>query len=294
MNQNVRISLYIAVPIIFWMLSGFFVEDKKPEIIENTSLSSIEIKKSVASYFQPSIKLKANSISERRVEVRAKTTGEVVQIGARQGDFVEQDALLCSLGVVELNRTEVKAPFSGYIESIVKPGNFLDRGQICATIIDLDPIKFVAEVPEIQVSKVNIGQEAIIELITNQRVNGNLTFVSKSASPKTKTFKIESEIVNSSGSIKDGVTATMTIRTDPVLAHRISPSILVLDDLGRIGVKVVNSNNVVEFSEVQIIEDLEEGLWISGLPDSVQIIVQGQGFVEDGQIITDNLITNNG
>ena len=294
MNQNVRISLYIAVPIIFWMLSGFFVEDKKPEVIENTSLSSIEIKKSVASYFQPSIKLKANSISERRVEVRAKTTGEVVQIGARQGDFVEQDALLCSLGVVELNRTEVKAPFSGYIESIVKPGNFLDRGQICATIIDLDPIKFVAEVPEIQVSKVNIGQEAIIELITNQRVNGNLTFVSKSASPKTKTFKIESEIVNSSGSIKDGVTATMTIRTDPVLAHRISPSILVLDDLGRIGVKVVNFNNVVEFSEVQIIEDLEEGLWISGLPDSVQIIVQGQGFVEDGQIITDNLITNNG
>ena len=294
MNQNVRISLYIAVPIIFWMLSGFFVEDKKPEIIENTSLSSIEIKKSVASYFQPSIKLKANSISERRVEVRAKTTGEVVQIGARQGDFVEQDALLCSLGVVELNRTEVKAPFSGYIESIVKPGNFLDRGQICATIIDLDPIKFVAEVPEIQVSKVNIGQEAIIELITNQRVNGNLTFVSKSASPKTKTFKIESEIVNSSGSIKDGVTATMTIRTDPVLAHRISPSILVLDDLGRIGVKVINSNNVVEFSEVQIIEDLEEGLWISGLPDSVEIIVQGQGFVEDGQIITDNLITNNG
>lgn len=294
MNQNVRISLYIAVPIIFWMLSGFFVEDKKPEVIENTSLSSIEIKKSVASYFQPSIKLKANSISERRVEVRAKTTGEVVQIGARQGDFVEQDGLLCSLGVVELNRTEVKAPFSGYIESIVKPGNFLDRGQICATIIDLDPIKFVAEVPEIQVSKVNIGQEAIIELITNQRVNGNLTFVSKSASPKTKTFKIESEIVNSSGSIKDGVTATMTIRTDPVLAHRISPSILVLDDLGRIGVKVVNSNNVVEFSEVQIIEDLEEGLWISGLPDSVEIIVQGQGFVEDGQIITDNLITNNG
>ena len=294
MNQNVRISLYIAIPIIFWMLSGVFVEDKKPEVIENTSLSSVEIKNSVASYFQPSIKLKANSISERRVEVRAKTTGEVVQIGARQGDFVEQDALLCSLGVVELNRTEVKAPFSGYIESIVKPGNFLDRGQICATIIDLDPIKFVAEVPEIQVSKVNIGQEAIIELITNQRVTGNLTFVSKSASPKTKTFKIESEIVNSSGSIKDGVTATMTIRTDPVLAHRISPSILVLDDLGRIGIKVVNSNNVVEFSEVQIIEDLEEGLWISGLPDSVEIIIQGQGFVEDGQIITENLITNNG
>ena len=106
MNQNVRISLYIAVPIIFWMLSGFFVEDKKPEVIENTSLSSIEIKKSVASYFQPSIKLKANSISERRVEVRAKTTGEVVQIGARQGDFVEQDALPVSYTHLRAHETQ--------------------------------------------------------------------------------------------------------------------------------------------------------------------------------------------
>ena len=33
-----------------------------------------------------------------------------------------------NLGVVELNRTEVKAPFSGYIEQIVKP-QILERGQ---------------------------------------------------------------------------------------------------------------------------------------------------------------------
>ena len=32
MNQNVRISLYIIVPIIFWMLSGIFVEQKEAEI----------------------------------------------------------------------------------------------------------------------------------------------------------------------------------------------------------------------------------------------------------------------
>ena len=46
-------------------------------------------------------------------------------IGAVQGEFIEKDTVLCSLGVVELNRTEVKAPFSGFIEEIVKPGNFL-------------------------------------------------------------------------------------------------------------------------------------------------------------------------
>ena len=87
------------------------------------------------------------------------------------------------LGVVELNRTEVKAPFSGYIEQIVKPGNFLERGQVCATIIQLNPISFIAGVPEYDINKVRINQKVNLELVTGQSINGKLTFVSKSASP---------------------------------------------------------------------------------------------------------------
>ena len=59
--------------------------------------------------------------------LKQKTSGEVVMIGAVQGEFIEKDTVLCSLGVVELNRTEVKAPFSGFIEEIVKPGNFFGK-----------------------------------------------------------------------------------------------------------------------------------------------------------------------
>jgi multidrug efflux system membrane fusion protein len=68
---------------------------------------------STALAYQPLIKLKSTTVSETRVEVKAKTSGEVVKIGSRQGDFIQKDSVLCSLGIVELNRTEVKAPFSG-------------------------------------------------------------------------------------------------------------------------------------------------------------------------------------
>ena len=34
-----------------------------------------------------------------------------------------------------------------------------------------------------------------------------------------------------------------------------------------------------------IVEDLEDGLWISGIPETVDLIVKGHGFVEDGQKI---------
>ena len=84
-------------------------------------------------------------------------------IGAVQGEFVEKDTVLCSLGVVELNRTEVKAPFSGFIEEIVKPGNFLERGQVCSTIIQLDPISVVAGVPEYDINKVRINQSVFVD-----------------------------------------------------------------------------------------------------------------------------------
>ena len=270
------------------MLSGIFVEEKGPTLVEDNNAASIEIRKSTPTMFSPSIKLKATSNSERRVAVKAKTTGEVVEIGAKEGDFVKKDSLLCKLGIVELNRTEVKSPFSGYIESIVKPGNFLDRGQVCATIIDLDPIKFIAEIPEIRIADVKVGQKVLIELITGEKIEGKLSFVSKSASPQTKTFRVESEISNPLGAIKDGVTSTITIQTDEILSHKISPSILDLDDSGNIGVKVLDSENIIRFVPIYIVEDLEEGLWISGIPQTVNLVVKGHGFVEDGQMILDN------
>ena len=287
MTKNIRISLYIFIPILLWMISGLFVKDAVKNEVPKNDLFTVGTLLSEAVSYQPTIKLKATSRSEARVDVRAKTSGEVVKIGSTQGNFVEKDSVLCSLGVVELNRTEVKAPFSGFIEQIVKPGNFLERGQVCATIIQLNPIIFVAEVPEFNINKVETGQDVDIRLVTGEFVNGKLTFVSKSASPSTRTFKVESQIENKNGIVRDGITAEMTIKTKLVMAHKISPSILLLNDEGKIGIRSVE-NDIVKFHNITILEDSESGLWITGIPKELELIVQGQGFVEDGQKVLIN------
>ena len=289
MTKNIRISLFILAPIILWMLSGILINDDVVEVKKENKLFQVGVIKSSATLFQPLIKLKATTESEARVNVKAKTSGEVVKIGAKQGEFVEKDDVLCSLGIVELNRTEVKAPFSGYLEQIVKPGNFLERGQVCATIIQLDPITFIAEVPEFNINKVNTGQEVTLDLITGETVNGKLTFVSKSASTSTRTFKVESQVKNDSGQIRDGITSEMTIKIEKILAHQISPSILILNDDGKLGVRSVE-NNIVIFYEVVILEDSASGLWVSGIPENLDLITQGQGFVEDGQKVLINIL----
>ena len=285
MSKNLRISFYILLPLSFWMISGLFVEEKIIEEDKISSFATVAVMKSNSEFYKPEILLKATALSERRVNVRAKTSGEVVKIGARQGEFIKKDFILCSLGVVELNRTEVKSPFSGYIESVVKPGNFIERGQVCATIIQLNPIIFVAEVPEISIAKVKVGQNVDINLVTGQKVSGILSFVSKSASPATKTFRVEVEIQNKDGLIKDGLTADLIIKTDKVKAHKISPSILILDDDGKLGVRITNSENIVEFYEIEIVQDSPEGLRATGIPEGSNIIIQGQGFVEEGQLV---------
>ena len=288
LTKNIRISLYILIPIIIWMISGFFVNDKVDAPDSSVELFSVQSVISNAVEYQPLIKLKAATKSEARVDVKAKTSGEVVAIGANQGKFVAKDTVLCSLGVVEVNRTQVKAPFSGFIEQIVKPGNFLERGQVCATIIQLNPISFIAGVPEYDINKVRVGQKVNLELVTGQKINGKLTFVSKSASPDTRTFIVESQIENPQGLVKDGLTANMTIKIDKVKAHKISPSILLLNDGGKLGIRIVVNSKIAKFIEITILEDSEEGLWVTDIPEDVEIITQGQGFVEDGQEVLTN------
>ena len=283
MSKNVRISLYILVPIIGWLISGQFIEEEVIQKKSSKDLTSVIIEKSEAEFFSPKVTLNAAATSEKRVRVIAKTSGEVMPNNVTQGQWVEKDQVLCRLGVVELNRTEVKAPFRGYVERIIKPGNFVNRGEVCAVIIELDPVTFVAEVPEAEIKNIVKGQNVSIMLVTGEIISSKLSFVSKSATPSTRSFRVEAEVRNPKGLIRDGITGTLEISTNKILANKISPSILLLSDSGTIGIRIVNNDNVVEFRPIKILEDTKDGLWVHGIPNASNLIVRGQGFVEDGQ-----------
>ena len=283
MSKNVRISLYILIPIIGWLISGQFIEEEVIQKKSSQDLTSVIIEKSEAKFFSPKVTLNAAATSEKRVRVIAKTSGEVMPNNVTQGQWVEKDQVLCRLGVVELNRTEVKAPFRGYVERIIKPGNFVNRGEVCAVIIELDPVTFVAEVPEAEIKNIVKGQNVSIMLVTGEIISSKLSFVSKSATPSTRSFRVEAEVRNPNGLIRDGITGTLEISTNKILANKISPSILLLSDSGTIGIRMVNNDNVVEFRPIKILEDTQDGLWVHGIPNASNLIVRGQGFVEDGQ-----------
>ena len=184
----------------------------------------------------------------------------------------------------ELERLVIKAPFKGLLESdTAELGSLLQPGALCATIVQLDPIKLVGFVPESQVNRVKVGAIAGARLAAGgNEVQGRVTFVSRSSDPTTRTFLTEIEVPNPDLAIRDGQTAEILIASEGADAHLVPQSALTLNDEGALGLRLANTDNIVEFHEVSLIRDTVDGVWVTGLPTEANIIVVGQEYVIEG------------
>ncbi len=183
----------------------------------------------------------------------------------------------------EMDRLTIEAPFQGLLESdTAELGSLMQPGTLCATIIQLDPIKLVGFVPETEVNRVQVGALASAQLVTGRQVEGRVTFLSRSADETTRTFEVEITVPNEDLTIRDGQTATIRISAEGAKAHLLPQSALTLSNEGQLGVRTVGAGDVVDFMPVRVLRDTAEGVWIDGLPETTDIIVVGQEFVVKG------------
>ncbi|MGR3323131.1 MAG: efflux RND transporter periplasmic adaptor subunit [Pseudooceanicola sp.] len=184
----------------------------------------------------------------------------------------------------EIDRLTIRAPFGGLLESdTAELGTLLQTGGLCATVIQLDPIKLVGYIPETEVNRVEEGARAGARLATGGNdIVGTVTFLSRSADPATRTFRVEIEVPNPDLAIRDGQTVEIGIEAEGAQAHLLPQSVLTLDDDGTLGVCIVAEGDVAEFVPVDMMRDTARGVWLTGLPDQADVIVIGQEFVVDG------------
>lgn len=183
----------------------------------------------------------------------------------------------------EIALLTITAPFDGLLESdAAELGSLMQAGSLCAEVIQLDPIKVVGYVPETEVARVALGAQAQADLATGETVTGQVTFLSRSADPTTRTFEVEITVPNPDLAIRDGQTASIAIAAQGALAHKLPQSALTLNNEGQLGVRVVEPGDIVGFRPVRVLRDEADGLWVGGLPDAADVIVVGQDFVTAG------------
>ena len=288
-KQTYKTAAICAAFLTIWMISGSLVEEENFTKSDSSldTLSSVTILNSKAIDKSKILKSSGFTEADKFVQVRAELSGRVISRPAKQGDFVEKGDLICQLYIAGREAyPKIVAPFSGYLESLrVDEGDFLNTGAVCASLIDPDPMLLVADIAEKDIAQIQLGSEASAKLISGRLIAGNVSFIASSADKNTRTFRVEISVDNKDRTIRDGVSAEIYIKGKEEPAHKISPAILALNDQGKLGVRTVTPDNTVEFREIKILEDTNNGMWVSGLGKDARIITLGQEYVFQGQTV---------
>jgi len=229
--------------------------------------------------------------TQRKTELDAKRrlidTGALpkLELVNLEAQFKAAEAALAA-AEAERDRGVVRAPWDGIITDVpvdIGQAAFSFSGRDIAQLIKLDPMLAVVEVAERKLGGIHVGGTAEVRLVTGQTAQGRIRYVASMASPQIRTYRVEVEVPNADGAIPDGITAEVTLPMAAAPAARVPRSALTFSSAGDLGVRTVGDDDKVAFVPVGIVEDEQSFMWVSGLGDGAQVIVQGQDFVSEGQ-----------
>jgi multidrug efflux system membrane fusion protein len=229
------------------------------------------------------------TLEQKRVELEAKRrlllTNAVskLELDTLQAQFKVAEAAVAT-AEAERDRSIILAPWDGIITEVSEVGTaaFSFTGKEIIKMVGLDPVLALVEVSERNAARVKVGTMADVRFANGLTRQGRIRYVSPSASDNTRTYRVEVEVENLDYLIPDGISAEVTIPLAPVEASRVPRSALIFSSAGDLGVRIVDRDGKVGFVPAAIAEDEQAFMWLTGVPDSARVIVQGQDFVREG------------
>ena len=199
---------------------------------------------------------------------------------------------------LSLEKTKIVAPFDGIVETrTVEIGDLLNVGAVCASILDDSPMLLVGLVPEQDVLSISVGAKVSGTLLSSDVVSGVVSYLARAADAISRSYRIEVEVDPRFQGLREGTTVEIDVDAKEISAHLIPPSALTLDDSGSISVKLLDRNNTVFSSAVEITGDstnqLNPGVWVTGLSGTVTLVTLGQEIVFPGQVVDSNFDWDN-
>ncbi|HED13347.1 MAG TPA: efflux RND transporter periplasmic adaptor subunit [Gammaproteobacteria bacterium] len=196
----------------------------------------------------------------------------------------------------EIERTVIRAPFNGVIEQRnVELGDYLRVGDKIFTLIDRSQLKLAFDVPQQQIGELHTGLAVQGKLIGGGSVTGKVSFIAVSADAASRSFAVEALVspddaaTNANPPLGQSATATITLGT--TRAHHLSPALFNLATDGSLFVKAIDVRNRVLALPVQLLQSDNKGFWVTGLPETVNLVVTGQGFVSRGDVVAPTFVS---
>jgi cobalt-zinc-cadmium efflux system membrane fusion protein len=127
---------------------------------------------------------------------------------------------------------QVRAPVSGrIIDLATASGEYQnDPAAVLMIVADLSTIWVTANVPEKDIQRVAVGEDALIDFSAypGQRLVGRVQFIGEVLAPETRSVKVRIELDNPGGRLKPGMFARVTLRGTELPELLVPPAALVV------------------------------------------------------------------
>lgn len=188
-----------------------------------------------------------------------------------------------------LARTVVRAPIAGLVEDrMVELGELVAPGTAVVRIVDVNPVKIVAGVPERYAPDVTVGATASVsfDVLPESGETGRIHFVGAAVDPRNRTFPVELRLSNRAGLIKPEMVANVSLERRSIPDAVVVPQdALVRVEEGYVVFVVEGSGDsaVAAVRPVQLgPSQANEVVVRSGLEAGDALIVVGHKSVADG------------
>ena len=238
------------------------------------------------------LKLDRASLEARRLDREFRRSQQLFEqqlITKSALDSVESALKAAEAAVADAQKSldflRVRAPFDGVVESVmVEVGSVVGAQSALLSLVDPSQLTITVELAQTDIAQVVKGQRASVARAGALPQAATVQRIAPLSSGVSRMFEVDLLPASTAG-LRAGMSVSAEIQVEKVQAHFVSPAWLFLDDNGRVGVKTVSTEGVVQFFPVELVRADAQGFYVSGLPESVDIISVGAGFVSAGSTV---------
>jgi membrane fusion protein (multidrug efflux system) len=123
----------------------------------------------------------------------------------------------------QLRDASIRAPFDGFVQKrLVSLGEFLKSPTPVMTIVRMDSLKAIGEIPERMAPWVQAGQsvDVSVDAFPGKTIPGTVSRISPAVNTSTRAFSFEALVRNGGGLLKPGMFARVHVTTslvEPIL-----------------------------------------------------------------------------
>jgi RND family efflux transporter MFP subunit len=186
---------------------------------------------------------------------------------------------------------QLRAPISGYIGMRqIDVGVTVAPGVPVISVVDLDPVKVRAGIPEAEVGKVREGSRAEVSIpsLDGQRFDGRVEAIAAASDPASRTYVSKIVVPNPKHQLRAGMVSEAHLIGDAqVNAITVPGSAIVRDARGVTQVYLLTpGQNRAYGRRVEIGSMIENEVEIrSGLTGNEQVVVDGQNYLREGALV---------